>query len=69
VQNPWHAGLRNSLGRYNGIRAVLFSIGGIAGGLGREWGLLLGAITLLWFMLQAATALVHARIIRQEKPL
>jgi hypothetical protein len=69
VHNPWHAGLRNSLGRYNGIRAVLFSIGGIAGGLGREWGLLLGAITLLWFMLQAATALVHARIIRQEKPL
>lgn len=69
VQNPWHGVLRNSLGRYNGIRALLFSIGGVAGGLGREWGLLLGAITLLWFMLQAAAALVHARIIRQDKPL
>lgn len=69
VQNPWHTALRNSLGRYNGIRAVLFSIGGVAGGLGREWGLLLGAITLLWFMLRAAAALVHARIPCQEKPL
>ena len=68
VQGDWHAELRGRLGRYGGIRAVLFCLGGIAGGTGREWGLLLGAATLLWFMLQALAALMHANAIRQETP-
>ncbi|ODU04953.1 MAG: hypothetical protein ABS89_02860 [Thiobacillus sp. SCN 63-1177] len=68
VQGDWHAALRGRLGRYGGIRAALFCLGGIAGGTGREWGLLLGAATLLWFMLQALAALMHANAIRQETP-
>jgi hypothetical protein len=37
-------------------------------GMGREWGLLLGAATLLWFMLQAVTALAQALLIEKESP-
>ncbi|MDP1929553.1 MAG: hypothetical protein Q8K62_13695 [Thiobacillus sp.] len=68
VQSNWHARLRSSLGRYGGARAVLFGISGIVGGMGHEWGLQLGAATLLWFMLQAVAALVQARIVQKENP-
>jgi len=68
VQNAWHARLRGSLGRYGGARAVLFCISGIVAGTGHEWGLLLGAATLLWFMLQAITALAQALLIEKESP-
>lgn len=68
VQNSWHVRLRGSLGRYGGARAVLFCISGIVAGTGREWGLLLGAATLLWFMLQAVTALAQAQFIEKESP-
>ncbi len=66
VQGDWHARLRRRLGRYGGVRAALFSVSGIVGGMGQEWGLLLGAATLLWFMVQALAALVRANVIRQE---
>lgn len=68
VQSHWHMKLRGRLGRYGGVRAVLFCSSGLLAGLGREWGLLLGAATLLWFMLQAAVALAHALIVEQEHP-
>ncbi len=68
VQSDWHASLRRRLGRYGGVRAVLFCVGGIAAGTGLEWGLLLGAATLLWFVLQAVAALVQALVIRKGNP-
>lgn len=54
VQQAWHGHMRKRLGRHNGVRALLFFVGGIAAGLKQEWGLLLGAATLVWFLLQAA---------------
>lgn len=66
VQSSWHSGLRDSLGRYGGVRAVLFCLGGIAAGTGREWGLLLGAATLIWFLLQASAALLQAFVIQKR---
>ena len=68
VQDDWHARLRGDLGRYGGARAVLFCISGIVSGTGREWGLLLGASTLLWFMLQAGAALVRQKGISHKRP-
>jgi hypothetical protein len=68
VQSGWHAKLRDSLGRYGGVRAVLFCLGGIAAGTGHTWGLLLGAVTLIWFLLQAAAALLQSRLFEQRKP-
>lgn len=66
VQSSWHAGLRDSLGRYGGVRAVLFCTGGLVAGLGHPWGLLLGAATLIWFLLQAATALLQAFVLQNR---
>jgi hypothetical protein len=60
VQDEWHAALRRSLGRYGGMRAVLFLIGGMTAGLGRGCGLLLSAATLLWFLVQAFMSLLQA---------
>ncbi len=68
VQDDRHARLRGDLGRYGGARAVLFCISGIVSGTGREWGLLLGASTLLWFMLQAGAALVRQKGISHKRP-
>ena len=65
VQNAWHGEMRRRLGRYNGLRALLFFCGGIAAGLKQEWGLLLSAATLVWFLLQAATSLF---LVRQGNP-
>jgi len=65
VQSAWHAGLRRSLGRYGGVRAILFLIGGTAAGLGWGYGLLLGAATLIWFLLQAALSLLQATLIQR----
>jgi hypothetical protein len=58
VQNAWHGDMRKRLARHNGVRALLYFTGGIAAGLGQPWGLLLGAATLVWFLLQAATSLI-----------
>jgi hypothetical protein len=68
VQSSWHAELRDSLGRYGGARAVLFCLGGIAAGMGHQWGLLLGAATLIWFLLQAGAALLQAFIFQKRNP-
>lgn len=66
IQSDWHARLRARLGRYGGVRAVLFCLGGIGAVLGREWGLLLGAATLIWFLLQAGAALLQAFVIQRR---
>lgn len=68
VQSNWHATLRASLGRYGGVRAVLFCGGGIAAGIGQEWGLLLSLATLIWFLLQTGAALVQATLIPKRNP-
>lgn len=68
IQSDWHASLRTQLGRYGGVRAVLFLLSGLASGIGSEWGLALAAATLIWFLLQAGIALVHALIIQKERP-
>ena len=39
-----------------------------AAGSGREWGLLLDAAALLWFMLQTVAAWVQAQIIQKGNP-
>ena len=66
VQSDWHATLRDSLGRFGGARAVLFCTGGVVAGIGHPWGLLLGAATLIWFLLQAGAALLQAFIIQKR---
>lgn len=68
VQSVWHAKLRERLGRYGGVRSVLFCLGGIAAGMAYEWGLLLGAATLIWFLLQAAVALLQSRMSPERNP-
>jgi hypothetical protein len=68
VQGIWHARLRDMLGRHAGVRAVLFLIGGVAAGMGQDWGLLLGGAALLWFILQTVAALLRARNIHKEEP-
>jgi len=68
VQNHWHAKLRDSLGRYGGVRAMLFCLAGIAAGMGQPWGLLLGAATLIWFLLQTGTALLRSRLFQERNP-
>lgn len=68
VQSGWHASLRRSLGRYAGIRAMLFCCAGLVAGAGWEWGLLLGLVTLIWFLLQTGAALVQALIFQKGKP-
>ena len=50
VQSDWHVYLRVRLGRYNGVRAVLFAVSGVVAGVGYAWGLLLGAATLVSFI-------------------
>ncbi len=68
VQSSWHARLRDRLGRYGGVRAVLFCLGGIVAGMGRDWGLLLGAATLIWFLLQASVALLQSKTFQERDP-
>ena len=60
VQDAWHAELRRRLGRYGGIRAMLYGVAGIAAGMGLDGGLMLAAATLVWFLLQACVALGRA---------
>lgn len=68
VQSSWHAKLRDSLGRYGGVRAALFCLGGIAAGVGHPRGLLLGAVTLIWFLLQAGVALLQSGLLQERNP-
>lgn len=66
VQTEWHGQLRRRLGRYAGLRAVLFLIAGTVAGVGMEWGLLLGAASLFWFLLQAVVALAQVGFIQER---
>jgi hypothetical protein len=68
VQTEWHAGLRHSLGRYNGLRAVLFCSGGVAAGMGWEWGILPSLAALIWFLLQTSAALLAALNFQKRNP-
>ncbi|MEE4238634.1 MAG: hypothetical protein V2I51_18090 [Anderseniella sp.] len=67
VQSGWHARLRISLGRYGGVRAMLFAMSGIVAASGHEWGLLPGTVVLLWFLLQAVVVLARALTIPKER--
>jgi hypothetical protein len=68
VQGSWHATLRSRLGRHGGVRALLFLLAGVAAGLGHAWGLLLGAATLIWFLLQAGASLARAGPVEKRNP-
>lgn len=59
VQSDWHVYLRVRLGRYNGVRAVLFAVSGVVAGVGYAWGLLLGAATLVSFIVPAGATLLR----------
>lgn len=61
VQGAWQGHLRARLGRWNGLRAVLFAGAGIASGFGLRWPLLVAAATLGWFLAQTAIALSTSR--------
>lgn len=66
VQGTWHADLRARLGRYGGIRAVLFGAAGMIAGMGFDEGLMLAAAALVWFLLQACIALARARLVQDR---
>lgn len=56
-QTRWHETLRARLGRFSGVRALLFLVGGALAALGLRAGLVLALAGLLLFALQAARAL------------
>lgn len=60
AQGDWHAALRGRLGRFGGVRAALFLLGGVAAGAGQAWSTALGAAVLLAFLLQTGVALLQA---------
>ena len=57
VQTPWHAGFRETAGRYAGARALLFLLGGTAVALGRDEGIMLSLLALVLFVAQISRAL------------
>ncbi len=59
-QTHWHETLRARLGRFSGVRALLFLAGGALAALGLRAGLVLALAGLLLFGLQAARALWSA---------
>lgn len=58
----WHEALRTRLGRFSGVRALLFLAGGVLAALGWRAGLALALFGLLLFALQAARALWSVRL-------
>lgn len=66
VQGDWHARLRAQLGRYGGVRAALFAASGLLAGVGQSWGLLLGAATLVSFLVPAGAALLRSHLDRER---
>lgn len=50
-QTPWHAMARQALGRYNGVRALLYLSSAILPLLGYRCGAMAGLLALLWFVL------------------
>ncbi len=59
-QTRWHGTLRTRLGRFSGVRALLFLAGGTLAALGLRAGLVLALAGLLLFALQIARALWSA---------
>jgi hypothetical protein len=57
----WHDRVRHGLGRFAGVRVVLFLAAGSLAALGEIEGLFIGATGLAMFVLQAAHTLVTAR--------
>ena len=57
----WHDRVRHGLGRYAGVRVVLFLAAGGFAALGEIEGLFIGAAGLAMFVLQALHTLVTAR--------
>lgn len=57
VQTAWHAGFRARAGRYSGMRAMLFLLGGCAALLGRDEGFVLSLLALVLFVAQIQRAL------------
>lgn len=57
VQTAWHAAFSERAGRYSGMRALLFLLGGLAALLGRDEGFVLTLLTLVLFVAQLQRAL------------
>ena len=66
VQGEGHARLRARLGRYGGVRAALFAASGLVAGAGHAWGLLLGAATLVSFLVPAGASLLRFHLERER---
>jgi len=64
AQTPWHGEMRQQLGRWSGIRVLLFAGGGIAATAGWRAGILLAAIGLAWFIVQLLAALTKSAKIK-----
>lgn len=62
VQTAWHAAFRARAGRYSGMRALLFLLGGLAAILGRDEGFVLTLLTLVLSVAQ----LQHALTVRDD---
>jgi hypothetical protein len=57
AQTAWHAAFRERAGRYSGMRAMLFLLGGLATILGRDEGFVLTLLALVLFVAQIRRAL------------
>ena len=57
AQTAWHAAFREQAGRYSGMRAMLFLLGGLATILGRDEGFVLTLLALVLFVAQIRRAL------------
>lgn len=66
AQTPWHGETRQRLGRWSGIRALLFMSGGIAAVAGWRAGVLAAALGLAWFIAQLLAALTYSARIQVE---
>lgn len=60
AQTPWHGEMRRRLGRWSGIRVMLFAGGGMAAAAGWHGGTLLAATGLAWFIAQLLAALTNS---------
>ncbi len=57
AQTPWHKRFRETAGRFAGVRAILFLLGGLASALGRQEGAVLSLVALALFVAQLLRAL------------
>jgi hypothetical protein len=60
AQTPWHEGMRRQLGRWSGIRALLFLGGGLAAAGGWRVGMALAAMGLALFIAQLLAGAIKA---------